>query len=102
MRDDPPRTYDCDLGDSIPIRQGTYDLDTGDAADAVSVACTVTRPDGTEDTVSMASMDTGLYRGYYHTDGLVPGEYRGTLTTTFANSVAVIDRFKIRVRSVWP
>lgn len=102
MRDDPPRTYDCDLGDSVPIRLATYDLDTGDAADAVSVACEVTRPDGTADPVAMASTGTGLYRGYYHTAGLAPGTYRGTLTTTFADSVAVVDRFRLRVRAVWP
>ena len=94
-RPDPPLTVTCDRGDTVPITLGTADPITGAAATPSSVTCVVIQPDGSSDSVTLASVSSGLYRGYYTTSHV--GQHGGKITTAFT-SVTVIDRFFIDVK----
>lgn len=100
MRDEPPPTARCDFGETTQITVGVADYLTGAAVNPSSMVCTVTRPNGTADTVTMSNVSTGLYRGFY--SNVEVGTHAGLVTTTYAGGVVVKDRFRIDVQPIWP
>jgi hypothetical protein len=89
-----------DLGETLQITLGTTDPVTGASVNPSSVACVVIRPSGNSDSVTLANVTTGLYRGFYSTTEA--GTHGGKITSTYAGSITVIDRFEFDVDRAFP
>lgn len=85
-------TY-VDVGD-VATLTGYVRSSAGTLANADSVGCTVTRPDGTTTTVALANTATGTYTGGF--TATQPGRHLVRWLATGVNASAYTDTFTVR------
>lgn len=81
-----------DLGDVVPLAVQVRD-DTGALANATSVVCTVTLPDGTTATPSVTNASTGVYEAPYTPTML--GRHLHSWASTGTNAAALPEAFLV-------
>lgn len=81
-----------DVGDVVPLSV-TVTGSNGNPADATTVTLTVTRPDLTVFTATLASSPTGVYSYDFATT--LPGQYRWKIVATGTNASVYSDVFNV-------